>query len=82
MKFSNETTFEIALLEYQHSRSANVSCNRMRPFLRPQPTPNPLARARLRDLRAAEMNAWLSSGGDYLRSARRQPDLKTQNSEL
>ena len=55
-----------ALLKRQEGRTKDISRNRIRYPLLCQPQLNSMARAYLRDLRAAEMIAWQLSGGDYL----------------
>jgi len=55
-----------ALLKRHESRMKDISQNPIRHPLLGQPQLNSMARAYLRDLRAAEMIAWELSGGDYL----------------
>ena len=55
-----------ALLKRRESRTKDIHRNRIRHPLLGQPQLNSMARAYLRDLRAAEMLAWQLSGGDYL----------------
>ena len=55
-----------ALLKRHESRMKDISQNPIRHPLLGQPQLNSMARAYLRDLRAAEMLAWQLSGGDYL----------------
>ena len=66
MKTSIITIHGADLLDRHDSPIKNISRGRIRhPFLC-QPQINSMARAYLRDLRAAEMIAWELSGGDYL----------------
>ena len=55
-----------ALLTRHEGRTKDISRNRIRHPLFCEPQINSMARAYLRDLRAAEMIAWQLSGGDYL----------------
>jgi len=54
--------------EIHRANDKSLNCFRARLSLTSIPTPNTVARAYLRDLRAAEMTAWEMTGGDYLLS--------------
>ena len=54
------------LLQHQDRRANKTSRRRIQNPLVCQPQLNSMARAYLRDLRAAEMIAWQLTGGDYL----------------
>lgn len=66
MKALINTTGGTALLQGHDGRANAISRGRVRHRLLSQPPLTAMARAYLRDLRAAEMSAWQLSGGDYL----------------
>jgi len=69
MKTLTNTT-DGAVFQLRHEgRTNDISRKRVRHPLLSQPQLSSMARAYLRDLRAAEMIAWQLSGGDYLISS-------------
>ena len=66
MKFSNDTTDEVAINRFIGRRASDKSQARIRNPLVSLPAHHAMARAYLRDLRAAEMLAWEMTGGDFL----------------
>jgi hypothetical protein len=66
MKALTNITDKAALLFRHEGRTNDISRHRIRHPLLYQPQLSSMARAYLRDLRAAEMIAWQLSGGDYL----------------
>jgi hypothetical protein len=66
MKPLTNTTDRTVLPLRHEGRTDDISRPRIRHPLLCQPELKSMARAYLRDLRAAEMIAWQLSGGDYL----------------
>jgi hypothetical protein len=66
MKSRTKTTEDLTLVRFKDWWAGDKVPGRIRSPSSSLPECQALARAYLRDLRAAEMNAWEMTGGDYL----------------